>query len=108
MDKTRRGPRSRGGSGFRFHIPSALVRTIRNKNKPKLPTKRPNSSHPNLTNNNLEELHVVNTNTNEWRIKPGNRNTYVPKNLRPAPRTPRTVQHSNIGPGVRVFQTKPR
>ncbi len=96
----------RGGSGFRFKIPNTVAKTLRNKTKkankrPELPTRRPNS-HPNLTDMDLENLHVVNTNTAEWRVVPGNGNRYVPKNLRPAPKT---MKLSNMGPGVRVFHT---
>jgi hypothetical protein len=108
MTKTRRVGRLRGGSGLR--IPNSVLKTLYNRKtaarglKKAMPTKRA-EMHPNLTNANMENLHVVNTNTDEWRIKPGNRNNYIPKNLRPPPRI---VQYSNMGPGVRVFHTKLR
>ena len=102
--KSRKG--KRGGSGIGFRIPSSVVRTLHNRNKknkpnkPALPT-RP-ESHPNLTNADLENLHVVNTNTNEWKMGPGNRNRYVPKNLRWQPQ----AQAVEAGPGVRIFKTR--
>ncbi len=80
----------------------------KNQNKPKLPTKPQTSLHSNLTNANLEGLHVVNTNGSEWRIMPGNRNRTVPKNLQWIPRTQEphaSAQPQEIGPGVRVFKT---
>ncbi len=108
MTRTRRT----GGSGFRFRIPSAVVKSVRNRNrnqnKPKLPTKPQNSLHSNLTNANLEELHVVNTSGPEWRIIPGNRNRTVPKNLQWIPKTQAPAQPQELGPGVRVFTTRKR
>ncbi len=88
-----------------IRIPSHVVRTLRlmrNRNKPKLPTKRKNI-HPNLTNANLENVHVVNINSNEWRIQPGNNNSHVPKNLLP---NPKRLHITEAGPGVRVFTAK--
>ncbi len=115
MARTRRT----GGSVFRFRIPSAVVKSVRNRNrnsnpnknqnKPKLPTKPQTSLHSNLTNANLEELHVVNTSGPEWRIMPGNRNRTVPKNLQWIPKTPQQpAQPQELGPGVRVFTTRKR
>ncbi len=109
-----RQTRKRGGSGVGFRIPSNVVQSLRNRNRngnskksnktPQLPTKRQNL-HPNLTNANLENLHVVNTSTNEWRIKPGNGREHIPKNLQPAQTAPRSLM-TEMGPGVRVFTSK--
>jgi hypothetical protein len=121
MAKTRRHISVRyscgsGGSGIGLRIPSSVAKTLRlrlqhnrnrnrnrnRNNKPKLPTKRKNI-HPNLTNNNVENVYVVNTNTDEWRIYPGEENRYVPKNLQPNPKPLEVVE---AGPGVRVFKSK--
>jgi hypothetical protein len=107
MAKSRRNCRvKRGGSGLGLRIPSSVAKTLRlmrNRNKPKLPTKRKNI-HPNLTNNNVKNVYVVNTNTDEWRVYPGEGNRYVPKNLRYVPQPQQVLE---AGPGVRIFKSKP-
>jgi hypothetical protein len=102
--RQRRNTRKRGGSGLRISL-SGLYGKKQNAKTHKL-IKRPHESiHPNLTNANLENLHVVNTSTNEWKIRPGNGPERIPNNLRPYPRKLKT---ETLGPGVRVYTARAR
>lgn len=93
-----RKTRKRGGSGFRISLSGLYGR----KQNTKKTIKRPNI-HPNLTNNNLVDLHVVNT--SNWTIRPGNGPESIPNNLRPYPRKLKT---ETLGPGVRVYTARTR
>ncbi len=110
MPKTRK---TRGGSGLR--LPSGVFRGLKahtqthtEKNTPRLKKRGP-TNHENLTNANLEDLHVVNISGPEWTLAPGNRNRSVPTNLRPYRATLSNIQRMHqLGPGVRVFTSRRR
>lgn len=111
--RKRKAVKKRGGSGLGFRISSNIVQKLKSTQKSNskrgLPTKRKNI-HPNLTNADLENLHVVNTSTDEWRIQPGssNKDKLIPKNLLPQSLQRQTFQITEAGPGVRVFTKKAR
>ncbi len=105
--KTRK-PR-RGGSGIK--LPTSFIRRVANAaktaKKANVGLRKPSSSyyeHANLTEANLENLHTVNTNTQEWKIFPGNRVEKIPRNIQLPTRPPVMTE---LSPGVRVF-TSPR
>lgn len=114
MKKTRKN--KKGGSGIKLtqSFINKLIKAKNTFNKTKRITNYKNykaikkintqmNKHPELTNENVENVKTLNISGPEWNIQQGNKKENIPINLLPSKKV---VSVRELAPGVRVFQTR--